>query len=163
MTLEDTVTRLIAVCRVDANSYRRASEILVGEPEVAHFCDEMAENRLLASNTLEKKLMEAGKRPKGEILTAPLTEGWSQPTGNESDPGSVIEACHEAEERALTAFEQARQTLPEDWLWVLNEYSQHMHSALAKMHAWLQGKERGQRRERSGVRAAANRIKSPQQ
>jgi hypothetical protein len=161
MTLEDRVTSLIAICRENSDSYTRAAEILVGEPDTAHFFEEIAENRLLASNALEKKLLQTGKRLNADIFTAPPHEGWTQPTGGETDPRSVIEACHEAEERAISAFDAALQALPEDWDWLLNEYSQHMRSAVAKMHAWLEGKESASKRERSGVRAAANRTRSP--
>jgi hypothetical protein len=66
-----------------------------------------------------------GERPNADILTAAPREGWTRPTGKEIDGLSVIEACHEAEERAVAAFEEAVQLLPEDWHWVLNEYSQH--------------------------------------
>jgi hypothetical protein len=133
----------------------------VGEPELAHFFEEVADNRLLAADSLENKLLQMGERPNADILTAAPREGWTRPTGKESDRLSVIEACHEAEERAVAAFEEAVQFLPEDWHWVLNEYSQHMHSAVAKMHAWLAGKESDVARERTGARAASNRIKSP--
>ncbi len=162
MTLEDKVTSLIAICRENADSYGRAAEIFIGEPDVSHFFEEIAENRLLAANTLESKLLEAGKRLTPRILTAPPSEGWTQPTGHETNARSVIEACYEAQERAINAFDEASETLPEDWRWTLNEYSQHMRSALSKMHTWLDGKERDEKRPRSGARAAANRIKSPE-
>jgi len=163
MKLEDRITTLIAICRENAESYRRAANIniLIGEPDTAHFFEEIAENRLLAADALENKLRNAGKRLNPEILIAPPREGWTQPRGNETDPRSVIESCHEAEQRAAAAFEEAVQALPQEWHWILNEYSQHIHSAAAKMHTWLEGKERDEMRERSGARAASNRVRSP--
>src|SRR5205823_3886636 len=100
-------------------SYRRAAEILIEEPDVAHFFEEVAENRLQAADAFENKLVHAGMRLSPEILIAPPREGWTQPTGNETDPHFVIESCHKAEERAAAAFEEALQTLPEDWHWIL--------------------------------------------
>ena len=161
MELQDRVTQLIAICRENAESFRRAAEILVDEPEFAHYFEETSENRLLAADSLENKLLQNGRRLNTEILASPPREGWTRPTGNETNLVSVIEACHEAEERAVAAFEEAAQLLPEEWRWALNEYSQHMRSALAKMHAWLAGKEVGEARERGAARAASNRLKSP--
>jgi hypothetical protein len=91
MTLEDRVTQLIAICRENADSHRHAAELLIGEPDRSHFFEEVAENRLLAANELENKLLQAHKRLNARILTAPPREGWAQPTGNETDQCSVIE------------------------------------------------------------------------
>jgi uncharacterized protein (TIGR02284 family) len=143
MTTEDKVTELIAMMRENADSYRRAAEVLVGEPDMAHFFEEVADNREMAADAIERKLIDSGKRPNRTILTAPASEGWGRPASNETDPLAVVQACHQAEERARKAFEEALKSLPEDWRWKLNEYSQHIRSALAKMHAWLQHKEAG--------------------
>jgi uncharacterized protein (TIGR02284 family) len=143
MTTKGKVTELIAMMRENADSYRRAAQALVGEPDIAHFFEEMADNREMAADAIERKLIDSGKRPNRAILTAPLSEGWGRPASNETDPLAVIQACHQAEERALKAFEEALHILPEDWRWELNEYSQHIRSALAKMHAWPQHKEAG--------------------
>ena len=70
MRLQDRVTHLIAICRENADSFRRAAEILLEEPELAHFFEEVADNRLLAADSLENKLLQMGERPNADILTA---------------------------------------------------------------------------------------------
>jgi Domain of unknown function (DUF2383) len=159
---EATITQLIAICRQSADSYHRAAELLVGRPDLAHFFEEIADNRILAADAIEKRLLESGKKPVAEILTAPPSEGWTRPD-SETDADTIIEICHESEERTLQALEEALRTLPEDWHWPLSEYSQHAHSALAKLHAWRQGKEAGAplKKQRAMVRAADRRRFSP--
>ena len=159
---EATITSLIAICRQSADSYRRAAEILVSRPDLAHFFEEMADHRLLAADAIEKRLIRSGAKPVAAVLTAPPSEGWTSPT-HETDPVAVIEICHQSEEQTQDAFQEALRTLPEEWRWELNEYCQHSRSALAKLHAWLQGKEGGAppNKQRSGIRAANQRILSP--
>ncbi|MGH7906945.1 MAG: hypothetical protein ACREP6_09975 [Candidatus Binataceae bacterium] len=143
MEVEDLVTNLIAACRDDANSYWRASEILFDQPDIAHFCEEEAQNRDLAADVLEKRLSASGKKPNPKILLAPAAEGWSQPGPGDRDVKAVIEACHTAEERTIKMFEEAEGTFPDQWRWEIGEHYQNMRSAAAKLHAWLQNKEIG--------------------
>lgn len=141
-SIEDTITKLIASARQTADGYTRASERLVDQPEMAHFFDEQADYHNMAAGTLERRLMEAGKRPNAGILSAPEAQGWTQPA-DDDNPKSIIEACHEGEERTAAAFNAALQELPEDWRWQVREYADNMRSAIAKLHAWLQNKEIG--------------------
>src|SRR3954447_8903659 len=101
MTIEDRVTALVAITRENADSYRGAAEALVREPDMAHFFEELADNREMAANAIERKLIDSGKRPSAAVLTAPPSEGWRRPSSTDSDPLAVIQACHQAEERAL--------------------------------------------------------------
>jgi uncharacterized protein (TIGR02284 family) len=143
MAIEDTITTLIASARQTADGYTRAAERLIDQPELAHFFDEQADYHHQAADTLERKLIEAGKRPKADILMAPEAQGWTLPAANDTNPKSIIEACHEGEERTAKTFQEALKELPEEWHWRIREYADNMRSAIAKLHAWLQNKEIG--------------------
>src|SRR4051794_28866262 len=104
MTIEDRVTALVAITRENADNYRRAAEALVGEPDMAHFFEELADNREMAANAIDPKMIDSGKRPSAAVLAATPSEGWRRPSSTHSDPLAVIQACHQAEERALAAF-----------------------------------------------------------
>jgi hypothetical protein len=143
MTIEDTVTQIVALCREESDGYRHAAENLVEHPEIAHFFDQQADYRDQIADRLEKQLVDSGKRLNPKILTAPPSEGWTRPAPDESNPKLVIEACHESQERTVHAFDSALKSLPDEWRWLLSEYSQNLHSALSKLHSWMQGKEVG--------------------
>lgn len=160
--VEDTITSLIAICRESGGTYRRAAEILVNRPDLAHFFEEMADHRMLAADALEQRLIRATIRPAAANPAAGPFEGWTR-LEHDSEPMDTIEICQEFEERTQKNFEQALRALPEEWRWELNEYSQHSRSALAKLHSWLEGKEGGAppNRQRRRNRAAAKRLTSP--
>lgn len=143
MAIEDTITTLIATARQTADGYSGASERLIDKPELAHFFDEQADYHNQTANALEAKLIEAGKRPKADLLIAPDSQGWTRPAVNETNPKSIIEACHEGEKRTAETFEEALKEVPDDWRWQIREYADNMRSAITKLHAWRQGKEIG--------------------
>jgi uncharacterized protein (TIGR02284 family) len=141
MALEDTVTDLIAHCRAGEDGYRRASEILLEEPELVHYFDEQAQTRAIAARALEDRFSKTGKRLRTESLIAPPAEGWSWPTTQDSTTEAVIASCHRGEERAVRAYQQALGALPDEWRWEVSVQYQSMRSTLAKLRAWLQDKE----------------------
>jgi hypothetical protein len=143
MALEETVTRLIAAARACADCYRVGSQNLPHEPAIAHFFDEQAEYHDLAAEWLEETLMDSGKRPVAEILSAPPPEGWTRPALGDTNPKTVIEACHASEEVTINEFANAEQDLPAPWAEQVRNYVNNMRSAIAKLHAWMEGKEIG--------------------
>jgi len=78
-----------------------------------------------------------------EILQAPSPEGWSYPAVGESNPRELIRVCHAREELTANKFEESAKSLPSEWSGQVREYANNMRSAIAKLHAWLQGKEIG--------------------
>jgi uncharacterized protein (TIGR02284 family) len=143
MRLEENVTNLIAACLDTAQAYSQAATALVDVPDVAHLFEEQSRSRELAIKALEDRLRAAGKQPVAGILIAPAKEGWSQPSTADSTPRAIVAACHRAEERAVEVYAQTLPTLPEDWRWEVGEQYEMMRSMLAKLHAWLEGKEGG--------------------
>ncbi len=141
MPVDETISRLAAHCRAAQEGYRRAAELTLVEPELAHFFQEQAQTRALAAQALEDRLRASGGKLLAQPLLAPPTEGWSWPADSDETPEAVIASCHRGEERAVRAYEQAREALPEDWRWEVSEQYATMRSALAKLHTWLQGRE----------------------
>jgi hypothetical protein len=143
MELEETVTRLIAAARNCADCYRVGSEKLPEEPAISHFFDEQADYHELAAEWLEETLMDSGKRPVAEILAMPPTEGWTRPAPGDTNPKTIIEACHTSEELTAKDFAKAEQNLPSPWAEQVRNYVNNMRSAIAKLHAWMKEKEIG--------------------
>jgi uncharacterized protein (TIGR02284 family) len=141
MAIEDTLTDLIAHCRAGEDGYHRASRILLEEPELVHYFDEQAQTRGLAAWALEARLSKTGKRLRSRSLTAPPTEGWSWPATQDRTAEAVIASCHRGEERAVRAYQQALDALPDECRWEVSAQYQSMRSTLAKLRAWLEDKE----------------------
>ena len=139
MSLEQTISDLVAHCRASEEGYRRASELMLVEPDLSHFFDEQAQARSLAAQALEERLSATGGRLVVPTLLAPPSEGWSWPAGDDDTPEAVIASCHRGEERAMRAYEKALANLPEDWRWEVNAQYASMRSARAKLHTWLSG------------------------
>jgi rubrerythrin len=141
MSLEESISFLVAHCRAGEQGYRRASQLMFIEPELAHFFEEQAEARGRAAQALEHRLQAAGRKLIAQPLIQPPSEGWSWPAAQDETPEAVIESCHRGEERALRAYEQAMAEVPDDWRWELNSQYQSIRSARAKLHSWLSGRE----------------------
>jgi hypothetical protein len=141
MSLEETISLLVAHCRAGEDGYRRASQLMFTEPELAHFFDEQAQARGRAAQALEDRLQAAGRKLIARPLIQPPSEGWSWPAAEDDTPEAVIASCHRGEERALRAYEEHIPEVPEEWRWELNAQYQSMRSALAKLHSWLGGHE----------------------
>jgi hypothetical protein len=50
-------------------------------------------------------------------------------------------SCHRGEERAVRAYQQALDALPDECRWEVSAQYQSMRSTLAKLRAWLEDKE----------------------
>lgn len=141
MSLEETISVLVAHCRAGEDGYRRASEKMFIEAELSHFFEEQADTRARAAQALEDRLQAGGGKLIPRHIIAPPSEGWSWPAAEDETPEAVIASCHRGEERAVRAYEEALRTVPEDLRWPINEQYQSMRSALAKLHSWLSGRE----------------------
>lgn len=143
MAFEETVTHLIAAARACADCYRVGSDNLPQEPSIGHFFDEQADYHELAAEWLEETLIDSGKRPVAEILAAPPPEGWTHPAQGDTNPKTIIEACHASQELTAIEFANAERDLPSAWAEQVRNYVNNMRSAIAKLHVWMQEKEIG--------------------
>jgi hypothetical protein len=106
-----------------------------------HSCEKQEQTRRIAATIFGREVQQKGGRPNLDEILATPAEGWTLPAGTDAGPRPIAEACHRADERARQVFEKALPAAPAEWRWEVEQHYQNVRSAVAKIHAWRDGKE----------------------